>query len=121
MVDSPLLDRLDAMLANLQQYIDHRAVELAQPHIDHARTEVDEAREETQHWRERFTDLQREIQRRIAVIERRATRAETAIVRARVTMRANTQPSPAHPTDYQRGYQACADHVTTALKEADHD
>jgi hypothetical protein len=109
------LAALGDMLANLRQHIDERAADIAAPHIEQARADVVEAQEERDQWRERFTDLQREFQRQHKVVERRAVRAETAIARALGTMRANTLPPPAHPTDYQRGYQACADHVTTAL------
>lgn len=117
--DNSLAERLDRAMANLQQYIDQRAQELAAPLFAQARAKVDEAREETRHWRTRFTDLQREMGRQNDVLYKRAARAEAAIARATATMRANTQPSPTHPTDYQHGYQACADHVRAALHGTD--
>lgn len=79
-------------------------------------------REERLRWEERLQDLQKEFQRQITVLERardrykeRAETAENAIEIACITMRSNTLAVPAHPTDYQRGYQACADHVTATL------
>lgn len=92
-----VLAMLHEMIANLQQHINQRAIELAEPHVaeahEAARQQVTAAR----------------------AAQQRAETAENAIDIARITMRSNTLPVPRHPTDYQRGYQACADHVTTAL------
>lgn len=123
------LDRLAETLFNsidrLEQHIVQRAQELAQPAITQARADVEEAQEERDHWRTRFTDLQREGQRQLAPLERRAVTAETAIARALSTMFLNTtahvsaiRATDVPLSDYQRGYQACADHVTTALNGA---
>jgi hypothetical protein len=111
-------------MANLDAHIERRAQELAQPHIEQALGEVAEAQDERDHWKERFAGLQQERQRQLAPLERRAVTAETAIARARSTVHLNTAANlggrrvASGPTDYQRGYQACADHVTTALNGA---
>ncbi|MFE3452421.1 hypothetical protein ACFXJ8_26205 [Nonomuraea sp. NPDC059194] len=116
--------RLDRMLANLQAHIDQRAAELAEPIIAAAREAATVEIKGAQGMQQRAEDLAVELRRQLDILERQNTRsreraeaAEAAAERALVTMRSNTQPSPVHPTDYQRGYQACADHVTDALAD----
>lgn len=112
------LDRLAATLhdslARLDAHIDQRAHEIAAPRIiaveERAAEQLAVAREEAGHWRDRFTDLQYEYRRQLQVADRRAVRAETAIARALATLALNAQLQAD-----DRGYQACADHVTTAL------
>ncbi|MFB4275772.1 hypothetical protein ACBJ59_10805 [Nonomuraea sp. MTCD27] len=120
------LDRLGETLFNsidrLEQHIEQRAAEKAAPEIAAARQEAAEhiatAEQERDHWRQRFTDLQAEMGRQNDVLHKRATRAETAIARARVTIRLNISQET---TEYQRGYQACADHIRTALTNTEAD
>lgn len=118
-----MLDRLDGMLANLQVHIDQRAQELAQPLIDQAREAAAVEVKGAQGMQQRAEDLVTELRRQFTALERnrdryreRAEAAEAAIDIARITMRSHALPVPAHPTDYQRGYQACVDHVTTELR-----
>jgi hypothetical protein len=122
--EESLLDRLDTIAANLQAHIDQRAAEVAQPAIDQARADVEEAQQERDDWRTRFTDLRRELQRQLQVVERRAARAETAIVRARTTIHLNTNGVTRGQVMFEAdqwhlGYRACADHITRALSPTD--
>lgn len=119
-----LIAQLGNMTANLSEYIERRAQELAQPLIDEAREAAAVEVKDAQTGQQRAEDLVTELRRQLAALERnreryrqRAETAENAITTARITMRANTRPVPNHPTDYQRGYQACADEVGAALND----
>ena len=114
-----LLAVLRDMLANLQAHIDQRAAELAQPRIEEADERVAAAEERCRELKDASWSLRREHDRRTGALERRVSRAETGIARALATINVNT--ANREPSDYQRGYQACADHVTRALSGADQD
>lgn len=118
------LTTLRDMIANLQEHIDYRAAEIAQPLIDQAREAAAVEVKGAQGMQQRAEDLVTELRRQFTALERnrdrykeRAETAENAIDIARITMRSHALPAPAHPTDYQRGYQACADDVTAALND----
>ncbi|MGP3914349.1 hypothetical protein [Nonomuraea sp. 10N515B] len=114
-LENTLLAHLGRMLANLQAHIDQRAEQIAQPHIDEAREQVANAEEARRATRDGMWSLRQEHARRIKALEGRAVTAETAIVRALATLNLNTQLHADDQSDYRRGYQACATHVTHAL------
>jgi DNA helicase IV len=85
-----LLDRLDGMLANLQQHIDQRAQEIAQPLIAKAQQDAEAQVDRAQGRQRRAEDVVTELRRQIRVLEssredqrRRAVKAEEANTRVR--------------------------------------
>jgi hypothetical protein len=130
---------LAEMIANLQSYIDRRAAELAAPHIAAVGIAAGEEVADAQAGQRRAEDLVAELRRHISALERRrdeqrqrAEQAEAAVVRGLAAIRLSTSVDLGGrrvadgTSDYQRGYQECADRVTKAMngtpdqQEADH-
>lgn len=120
-LENTLLAHLGRMLANLQQHIDQRAAELAQPLIDEAceaaAVEVSGARGMQQ----RAEDLVVEMRRQLAALERnyeryrqRAEAAEDAIVKTHDHLGRNLT-GLIGKSGYEVGYRSCADEVTHIL------
>lgn len=78
-----LLDRLDGMLANLQQHIDERAHDLARPLIAQAHAEAFDEVKSAQDRQQRAEDLVAELRRQIRVLERQRDELQAAIARVR--------------------------------------
>lgn len=116
------VDCLLHMIANLQEYIDRRAGELAAPHIAAAGVQAGEEVAAARSGQQRAEDLVTELRRQFAALERnrdsyrqRAERAEATIRRVHAAAKVPGHLDPAaHPVTLA-GYRACAERVTTAM------
>ena len=124
----PLVIRLDRMIANLDQHIDQRAAEIAEPQVAYAEALAAERdttlREERHRWDQRLADLQTEFQRQIAVLQRnseryrqRAEAVEDVIVKTHDHLGRNLA-GLVGKSGYEVGYRACASEVTSILDSA---
>lgn len=113
------LARLDDMLANLQAHIDQRATEVAQPHIEEAREAAATEVKGAQGLQQRAEDLNTELRRQLKALESQNTRirqrAEASGASVVRCLSALSETFEHEPSEWQRGFRACALHATRAL------
>ncbi|MER7500473.1 hypothetical protein AB0L05_27825 [Nonomuraea pusilla] len=112
--ENTLVEQLDRMLANLQQHIERRAAELAQPLIDEAREAAAVEVKTAQGKQQRAEDLTAELRRHLSTLDRQRADYQQRAENARAHLSRNLA-GLVGKSGYEIGYRDCANEITRIL------